>query len=126
MHLVRVVIDGGLEPLHLAVHEATVGVDDRIAAVEVNGLIKVMNGILESAQEKYKLVNRLYLLSSIAMAARTVVPVDGVLLVVLHSCGEVGDGFVVFEESVPNESTSIVGRGVLRIELNDLVEVLEG
>lgn len=71
-------------------------------------------------------MQRSHLLSGVAVAAGPVVPVDGVLFVQLHSGREVCDGLVVLEEAVPYEAAPVVRWRVLRVQLDHLVEVLQG
>ena len=56
LHFIRVIIYGGLETFHLTIDEATVRVDDRIACIKINGLIKVVDRVLKPA-----IINREFL-----------------------------------------------------------------
>ena len=59
------------------------------------------------------------------MAARTIVPVDSVLLVQVDSSREVSNSFIEFEEPVPHQSSAVVRRSIVRIQCDDGVEVFE-
>ena len=48
LHLIRIVFDGVLEALHLAIDEAAVRVDYRVGRIKLNSLVEIMNGILKS------------------------------------------------------------------------------
>lgn len=59
------------------------------------------------------------------MATSAIVPIDGILLVKLDCCCEISDSLIVFQEPVPDETTTVVSWCVFRVKLDDLVEVLE-
>ena len=59
------------------------------------------------------------------MAARTVVPIDRVRLVQVDSCCEVSNGLIEFEEPVPHETSTVVCGCIVRVELDDLIEVIK-
>jgi len=59
------------------------------------------------------------------MAAGTVMPVDCILFVKVHSCCKVTNSFIVFQESIPYKTSAVISWSVLRIQLNNLVEVFE-
>ena len=52
-------------------------------------------------------------------------PIHCILLVQLHSCRKINNGFVVVQEAVPDETSAIVGRCILRIELDHSIEVFQ-
>ena len=60
------------------------------------------------------------------MTACSVMPIYCILLIKFNSCCKVSDRLVVLEESVPNETSSVIRRGILWIKLNDSVKVLKG
>ena len=67
-----------------------------------------------------------YLLSSITIATGSIMPVDRVLLIELHSRRKVLDSLVILQKAIPDQSTSIEGRGILAIQFNNLVEIFKG
>ena len=67
-----------------------------------------------------------YLLSSITIATGSIMPVDRVLLIELHSRREVLNSLVILQKAIPDQSTSIEGRGILAIQFDNLVEVFKG
>jgi len=68
----------------------------------------------------------LYLLSSISVATRTIMPIDGIFLIKVDCGSEICNGLIILEEAVPDETTAVVRRRVLWIQFNDFVEVFEG
>ena len=67
-----------------------------------------------------------FLLSYISIAARTVVPVDGILFIKQDRLGKVGKSFIVVQKAIPHQSTSIKSRSICLIELDHFIEISEG
>jgi len=89
--------------------------------------VRLNNCILgkRKAKRQHADRKRFYLLSRVTVTTGAVVPIDRILFVQLNSCREVLNGFVVFEEAVPDETSTVIGWRILRIELNHSVEVFE-
>ena len=56
-----------------------------------------------------------YLLASVSVATCTIMPIDCIFLIEVDRLCEVSDSLVEFEESIPDETSSIIGRCVVLI-----------
>ena len=65
------------------------------------------------------------LLSRIAVTTGTIMPIHCILLVKIDSRGEVCDGFVVLEEAVPDQPTTVIRWSILGVELDDSIEIFQ-
>lgn len=52
-------------------------------------------------------------------------PVNCIFLVKFNSRCEVRYSFIILEEAIPDKTTPIIGGSILRIQFDDLVEVLK-
>ena len=67
-----------------------------------------------------------YLLSSITIATGSIMPVDRVLLIELHSRREVLNSLVILQKAIPDETSPIECRSILAIQFDNLVEIFKG
>ena len=67
-----------------------------------------------------------YLLSGITIATGSVMPVDRILLIELHSRRKVLDSLVILQKAIPDETSPIECRSILAIQFDNLVEIFKG